>query len=216
MIASINFDNVIKYSLQHCVSKSKSLCATFVKNAFASGGCKYISGNGFDNQKWCKANGFECIGDFVPIDNFPRPHKNLPIQFPEGYVQQVGDVCLIKHGKFGHICYAMGPDIDDWVSDYFQKHPGQKSGMGPYCYSDYKYERIQFWRHSSVLNDTPVLNVPLVYPKTSNDTAESFDDVTVSGPGERRTVNNISDIGNASKKKNRGGGVILGSNMVQR
>ena len=114
-VLSINFNNVIAYSKRFCTLKSRSKCATFVKKAFEAGGCKYISGNGWYNQQWCKDNGFQLIGDFVPIDQNPRPHGSLPIQFPEGYKQQAGDVCLIKHGIYGHICYAMSDNINDKI-----------------------------------------------------------------------------------------------------
>lgn len=163
-VLSINFDKVIAYSKRFCTLTSNSNCATYVKNAFAAGGCEYISGNGWNNQTWCKKNGFQLIGDFIPVDRNPRPHKGMPIQFPEGYVQQAGDVCLIKHGVYGHICYAMSSNINDWVSDFFQKPPGQQEGMGPYCYPDRGYERVQFWRHSSVMNGAPVITEKIETP----------------------------------------------------
>lgn len=150
----IDFNKVIAYSMSKCYNKSRSRCAEYVKKAFECGGCKYIGGNGWSNQKWCEANGFELIGDIVPEDYNPRPHNGKGIQFPAGYVQQVGDVCLIQHGIYGHICYATGPGIDDWVSDYFQRPPGQQAGTGPYCYTG-NVKRVQFWRHNSVLNGAP-------------------------------------------------------------
>lgn len=155
-MTNIDFNKVISYSRKMCYTYSRSECATFVKKAFEQGGCKYISGNGWNNQKWCRQNNFELIGDFVPVDKNPRAHNGKPIQFPPGYVQQVGDVCLIKHGDYGHICYAIGPGINDWVSDYFQRPPAQQEGTGPYCYTS-DYERVQFWRHKSVLNNTPTV-----------------------------------------------------------
>lgn len=159
----IDFNKVIAYSKTMCYDKSRSECATFVKKAFERGGCKYISGDGWNNQKWCQVNGFVLIGDFVPIDKNPRPHNGRPIQFPNGYVQQTGDVCLIKHGEYGHICYAMSSGINDWVSDYFQRPPGQMEGTGPYCYKG-NVERVQFWRHKSVLNNSPVIQTQETVP----------------------------------------------------
>lgn len=153
-MAGIDFNKVVAYSRSVCHTQSIGECATFVKRAFEKGGCKYISGNGWNNQKWCKANNFELIGDFVPVDRNPRAHDGKPIQFPPGYVQQVGDVCLIKHGTYGHICYAMGSGINDWVSDYYQRPPAQQAGTGPYCYTG-DYERVQFWRHKTVMNGAP-------------------------------------------------------------
>ena len=155
-MSSIDFNKVIAYSNTMCRNKSISKCATFVKKAFERGGCKYVTGDGWDNQKWCETNDFVCIADFIPVDKNPRPHNGKPIQFPNGYVQQIGDVCLLKHGIYGHICYAAGTGIDDWVSDYFQKPPGQQSGTGPYCYTG-NIERVQFWRHRSVLNNAPTV-----------------------------------------------------------
>ena len=154
MVESIDFNKVLQYSRNNCVKESKHLCATYVKKAFEAGGCVYVSGNGWDNQNFCTTNGFKCIGDFVPIDNNPRPHNGLPLQFPQGYVQQLGDICLIKHGQYGHICYATGSGINDWVSDFWQRYPGQMNGMGPYCYVN-GVERVQFWRHSSVMSGAP-------------------------------------------------------------
>lgn len=154
---SIDFNKVIQYSLKNCVQKSIAKCALYVKRAFEAGGCKYVSGNGWSNQTFCKTNGFELIGDFIPEDNNPRAHNGKPIQFPKGYVQQVGDICLIQHGTYGHICYAAGPNINDWISDYFQRPPGQADGTGPYCYSS-GYQRVQFWRHSSVRGNAPVVD----------------------------------------------------------
>ena len=153
-MSTIDFNKVIAYSQTMCYDTSHSKCATFVKKAFERGGCKYIDGDGWNNQKWCEKNNFVCIGDFVPLDKNPRAHDGMSMQFPPGYKQQIGDVCLLKHGIYGHICYAMGPGINDWVSDYFQRPPAQQAGTGPYCYTG-GIERVQFWRHKSVLGRTP-------------------------------------------------------------
>ena len=160
-MVDIDLNKVIKYSKEHCGRKSQSLCALYVKRAFEAGGAVYKSGNGWNNQSFCRDNDFVCIGDFVPVDNNPRAHGNKPIQFPEGYKQQIGDICLIKHGTYGHICYAYGPTINDWVSDYWQNSTlgSQMDGTGPYCYSS-GYERVQFWRHKSFIGDTkPIVDV---------------------------------------------------------
>ena len=176
-VLSINFNNVIAYSKRFCTLKSRSKCATFVKKAFEAGGCKYISGNGWCNQQWCKDNGFQLIGDFVPDMKNPRSPIKVEtedicnvngLQFPRmadgnPYKQQAGDVCLIKHGIYGHICYAMSDNINDWVSDFFQKSPGQLDGMGPYCYTG-NIERVQFWRHVSVMNGAPVITEKIETP----------------------------------------------------
>ena len=173
----LDFSKVISYSRTMCVPKSMCLCATYVKKAFQAGGLKYISGNGWDNQRWCQANDFMCIGDFIPEKNNPRNPASVEtskicnvngLQFPrmaDGsiYKQQLGDVCLIEHGQWGHICYAMSSDINDWVSDYFQHPPGQRSGTGPYCYQS-GITRVQFWRHSSVLNNTPSIDLSTLPP----------------------------------------------------
>lgn len=156
---SIDFNKVIAYSKTMCTQFSQSLCATYVKKAFERGGCKYMTGNGWDNQKWCEENGFKLIGDFIPKGRNPRTGGNVGLnglQFPTGYTQQTGDVCLIKHGTYGHICYAIGPGLNDWVSDFFQRPPGQQENCGPYCYQG-NIERVQFWRHCSVLNNAPVI-----------------------------------------------------------
>lgn len=189
---NIDFSKVINFSKINCFQKSQSLCATYVKKAFEAGGCNYVVGNGWDNQKFCEDNDFKCIGDFVPIDNNPRPHNGIPIQFPEGYKQQVGDICLIKHGTYGHICYAVGNGINDWVSDYWQKSPGQEDGTGPYCYTS-NYERIQFWRHSSVMGDEPVI------------TSLSMDDIkpirvnTTTNSGTPSTPNNVYMLSSSTR-----------------
>lgn len=214
-VSSIDFNKVITYSLSHCFQKSKSKCAEYVKRAFEVGGCKYIGGNGWSNQRWCKENGFQLIGDFVPEDYQPRAHNGKPIQFPAGYKQQAGDVCLIDHGVYGHICYAMSDDIDSWVSDYFQKYPGQQTGTGPYCYGEGNVRRVQFWRHSSVLNGAPVINVPTT-PNTYpiNDYAKSRNSgYSGSSSTESLTVNELSSM-NDDERTNRG--ITLGYNMRQR
>ena len=187
-MGAIDFNKVVEYSKKHCKQKSIGLCATYVKNAFVAGGCKYVSGNGWSNQKFCETNNFVCIGDFVPIDHNPRAHKGMSIQFPEGYVQQLGDICLIQHGNaYGHICYAMGSSIDDWVSDYFQVPPAQQAGTGPYCYAS-GITRVQFWRHSSVLNDAPVVKV-----KTDYNDDYVYDD-GVYGENKVSTANKSSNV----------------------
>ena len=194
----IDFNKVIAYSKNMCVKKSIGRCATYVKKAFEKGGCKYIVGNGWNNQKWCKENGFVCIGDFVPEDKNPRPHSGKGIQFPSGYVQQVGDVCLIKHGIYGHICYATGPGLNDWVSDFFQRPPVQLDGMGPYCYSG-NYERIQFWRHTSVLNNTPRIDDNNLYASNDVvDTSNNFNKVDQSAPSNN--VIHLSSVSNFKEK----------------
>ena len=194
-VLSINFNNVIAYSKRFCTLKSRSKCATCVKKAFEAGGCKYISGNGWCNQQWCKDNGFQLIGDFVPIDQNPRPHGSLPIQFPEGYTQQAGDVCLIKHGIYGHICYAMSSNINDWVSDFFQKSPGQLDGMGPYCYTG-NIERVQFWRHSSVMNDAPniteKIETPYYTPMEYSTSSYSSNNTTSYGANRVKMLSSVN------------------------
>lgn len=207
-VATINFSKVIEYSLRHCFTSSKSKCATYVKNAFAAGGCEYISGDGWSNQTWCRKNGFQLIGDFIPVDGNPRPHNGMPMQFPQGYVQQAGDVCLIKHGTYGHICYAMGSGINDWVSDYFQKSPVQEANTGPYCYQG-NYERVQFWRHSSVMGDTTALDeLPnIVTPLYNPDTIASSRGSGFSYSSSAITTINLGDnivykLSSSTKNKN--------------
>lgn len=187
---SIDFNKVIAYSKANCKVYSQKLCATYVKRAFAQGGCKYMTGNGWDNQRWCQANNFKLIGDFIPIDKYPRAHNGKSIQFPVGYKQQVGDVCLIKTSTgVGHMCYAMGTDLNSWVSDYFQKPPAQQAGAGPYCYGSNIYERVQIWRHASVLNNAPVLNSTV---QRDTYTPPSYDSQT--------TTSNISGVSNNVKR----------------
>jgi len=212
----INFNKVVQYSKKNCVQKSKALCATYVKNAFAAGGCKYVSGNGWSNQTFCKNNDFQLIGDFVPIDKNPRAHNNIPIQFPDGYVQQTGDICLIKHGTYGHICYATGTGINDWVSDYFQRPPGQQSGTGPYCYSG-SVERVQFWRHSSVIGTTPLVTETSSGELSSDEIKTSTSSSTQSSNSsvQTGTPNTIQNWSSSTKKKNKGG-TELGSHMKQK
>ncbi len=201
MTNSIDFNKVIAYSKANCVISSLHYCAMYVKRAFIQGGCEYVSGDGWNNQKWCKANGFECIGDFVPKDKNPRPHNGMSIQFPPGYVQQTGDICLIKHGKIGHICYAMGSNINSWVSDYFQRPPSQKDGTGPYCYDDSNYTRVQFWRHKSVLNNAPVIADTGVEVGSSGDFTQSKNTSTNAPINIPGISNNVSRLASASKPK---------------
>jgi hypothetical protein len=199
---TIDFNNVIAYSRSMCYEKSHSKCATYVKKAFERGGCKYIGGNGWNNQKWCESNNFVCIGDFVPIDKNPRAHNGIPMQWPNGYVQQTGDVCLIKHGIYGHICYAMGPGIDDWVSDYFQRPPAQQPGTGPYCYTN-SVERVQFWRHKSVLNGAPtVREMPTpVYADLVDTVPESVSGSSSSNVMISTSQNRVSQLASATRIK---------------
>lgn len=199
---SIDFSKVIQYSKSNCVTESKAQCATYVKKAFEAGGCKYVSGNGWSNQNWCNTNGFKCIGDFIPEDRNPRPHKGKSIQFPSGYVQQTGDVCLIKHGEYGHICYATGPGINDWVSDYWQKPPGQCSGTGPYCYPG-DVEHVQFWRHSSVMNGAPVVEQLPYTPNPGESDSKPTPPVLTNSASEVAAAKTITDIN---------GGAIIGNN----
>lgn len=154
---TIDFNKVIAWSKANCFTTSHHKCAGYVKNAFVAGGCKYVQGNGFCNQNFCQTNDFKCVGDFSPVGANPRNG----MQFPQGYKQQTGDICLLTHnGGVGHMCYAYGPGINDWVSDYWQGPPGttQQPGTGPYCYSS-GITRVQFWRHSSVMNGAPEVTV---------------------------------------------------------
>ena len=209
-MGAINFKKVIAYSMSVCKLKSIGRCAEYVKKAFQAGGAKYISGNGWTNQNWCKENDFQLIGDFAPDDGNPRAHGNKPMQFPNGYKQQMGDVCLIKHGEYGHICYAMSDNINDWVSDYFQKSPGQQNGTGPYCYQG-NIERVQFWRHKSLLNGAPVIELKNVneYKSTQNtNTPSSQQNRTPVTPQE------ISGMNDNNKKSTTG--IVLGYHMRQK
>lgn len=213
-IETIDFNKVIQYSKSNCVLRSKALCATYVKKAFEMGGCTYKSGNGWNNQRFCKENGFKCIGDFIPVDYNPRAHGNMSIQFPSGYVQQVGDICLIKHGLYGHICYATGTGINDWVSDYFQKSPGQQDNTGPYCYTG-SVERVQFWRHSSVLDDTPVVTeTPTSEVDVTNVNSPKESNITSST--QNNTPNSVQSWSSKKAKKSNKKGTVLGSHMNQR
>ena len=214
----LDLSKVIAYSKARCSKESQGLCATYVKKAFVAGGLTYVSGNGWNNQEWCKKNNFELLGDFVPEDHSPRAHNGKPIQFPEGYVQQAGDVCLIQHGKYGHICYAMSGSINDWVSDFFQKPPVTMAGSGPYCYKD-SITRVQFWRHSSLMN-TP--------PEAETTVEDNY--VTIGGNTNVTTVNNGEDtksntmykskdvFGNGNqqvKNSKKSEGMVLGTHIVQ-
>ena len=196
----IDFNKVIAYSKTMCYDKSRSKCATFVKKAFERGGCKYISGDGWNNQKWCLSNDFVLIGDFVPVGKNPRPHDGRPIQFPAGYVQQMGDVCLIKHGEYGHMCYAMGSGINDWVSDYFQRPPGQMEDTGPYCYKG-NIERVQFWRHKSVLNNAPVIQTQETVPV--GDEVVSRSDEVSSAQISGGVSNNVMRLSSAARNRDK-------------
>lgn len=210
----IDFNKVVAYSKLRCVEKSLGKCATYVKNAFKAGGCKYISGNGWDNQSFCKQNGFQCIGDFVPVDKNPRPHNGKKIQFPEGYVQQMGDICLIKHGKYGHICYAMSDNINDWVSDYFQKPPVQLDKTGPYCYKG-NYERVQFWRHSSVMDDNPE-NKLTVQEETIQENYVEVNNTKINKENRLFVSKSVFENDNNLKTSSEVLGMILGTHMLQK
>lgn len=211
---SIDFNKVILYSKTNCLQRSKGLCATYVKKAFEAGGAIYVAGNGWNNQKFCKKNGFELIGDFVPIDNNPRAHGNIPMQFPNNYVQQAWDICLIKHGVYGHICYATGKDINDWVSDYFQKFPGQQDGTGPYCYNG-NYERIQFWRHTSQMEGTTsIAETPT--SEIISDTVHSGENQSNSSSQEYETMTSNELTGMGDNVDTGNYGTVLGTHMPQR
>ena len=215
----IDFNKVIQYSRTMCTPQSQHLCATYVKRAFERGGCTYISGNGWNNQKWCKENGFVCIGEISQSElrsrgNNLRAHGNFSIWFPPNYKQQVGDVCLIKHGQYGHIAYAMGTGLNDWVSDFFQRPPGQRDGCGPYCYTS-NYEGVQFWRHSSVLNDAPVVNP--VTPSTNEYVNTSRTTYSSSAIGASSTPVTPTEIsGMNDKNKRTQSGMVLGYHVRQK
>lgn len=220
----INFNKVISYSMTMCKIKSIGRCAEYVKKAFQAGGAKYVAGNGWTNQKWCQTNDFQLIGDFVPENGNPRKSISTEtsvicnvngMQFPKmadgsNYKQQMGDVCLIKHGEYGHICYAMSDDINSWVSDYFQKSPGQKNGTGPYCYTG-GIERVQFWRHKSLLNGAPVIDLKNIeeykYTRNTSSSSSSTNKATV-------TPNTISGMNVGNKKTSLG--IVLGYHMKQK
>jgi hypothetical protein len=103
----------------------------------------------------------------------------------------------------------MGPGINEWVSDYFQRPPGQQSGTGPYCYVG-NVERVQFWRHKSVLNGAPeVKELPSNYVETNPAPASSGTNY------EPVTVNEVSGMNDGNKKSNRKG-IILGYNIRQK
>ena len=220
----LDLSKVISYSKAMCVPKSKALCAEYVKKAFEAGGLKYISGNGWSNQRWCQTNDFRCIGDFVPDMRNPRSPARVEtdkicnvngLQFPRmvdgtPYKQMIGDVCLIKHGQYGHICYAMGPGINDWVSDYFQCYPGQMNGTGPYCYKG-DIAQVQFWRHNSINDSTP--------PVIMEQPTQPSDVVSTSGEGgssNTSSSNDIQPISNInSNSTNKRPGNILGTHLRQ-
>lgn len=213
----IDFNKIIDYSKKQCKIKSIGRCATYVKNAFAVGGCKYISGNGWSNQSWCTQNGFVCIGE-ISYDELARrgynvrAHGNFDMWLPTDYVQQLGDVCLIKHGKYGHICYAMSDNINDWVSDFFQRPPSVQPGTGPYCYSG-KYEGVQFWRHESVLNGAPRVTTSDDSPRT-NYVELPADEIKETTNQESNRTNEMSSL-NQSDSKKKVKGIILGTNLRQ-
>lgn len=125
--SSIDFSKVVAWSKMNVPSKGKSLCAGFVKLAWAwGGGCVYVSGNGYDNQKFCKQNGFVNVtfGINTPEDQFwnePNPRgANGVLKWPQGYTQQPGDICLMKTKSSHHMVYAAGSGADEWVADFWQ------------------------------------------------------------------------------------------------
>lgn len=221
----IDFNKVIAYSKLRCAEESLGECATYVKTAFKAGGCKYISGNGWSNQSWCQQNGFQCIGDFVPEGKNPRKpaSKNTTnicnvngLQFPKmtdgsSYKQQMGDVCLIKHGEYGHICYAMSDNINDWVSDYFQKPPVQLDGTGPYCYKG-NIERVQIWRHPSATNDTPKTESTVQEETVQTKLNVNNSEIEKSNKLHKsKTVFN----GHSDYSKKTESGMVLGTHLIQ-
>jgi len=169
----IDISKAIAWAKNNVASKTEYSggCVTCTKKAMVAAGCtEKPYGNGFYNSDWCLANGFVCIAEFEPINHQPRAHDGQPIQFPNlangtPYEQKAGDICLIhipyvriwKHNKwtydYGHMCWAKGSTINDWVSDVYQIPPVSAEGSGPYCYSDSKYSLVQFWRHSSLLDE---------------------------------------------------------------
>lgn len=209
----ININKVISYSKANCFQRSKALCATYVKKAFEAGGAKYVIGNGWNNQKFCKQNGFVLIGDFVPIDGNPRSHDGMSIQWPNNYDQKPGDICLIKHGTYGHICYATGEDINDWVSDYFQKYPGQQDNTGPYCYNG-NYERIQFWRNPSIAKDDVVSITETPSGEITPDTVNTRN-LTSSSTQEQETITSNELYGIGDNVDTGQYSTVLGTHMRQ-
>lgn len=225
-MAVIDLNKVINYSKVYCKNSSIQKCATYVKRAFEAGGCTYISGDGWNNQNFCKQNGFICIGDFVPVDKQPRAHNNIPMQFPEGYTQKPGDICLIKHGQYGHICYAYGYNLGEWVSDYWQGLPG-----GPYCYTNGGVERVQFWRNPNIVmnntsvntdtdieevKSTPTTEIIPETVSTSNSTSTtrlktSNSANNVSSTTQKNTVSSFRSDENTSKYS-----ILLGTHMKQK
>lgn len=221
----LNLSKVISYSKAMCVPKSMALCATYVKKAFQAGGLKYVSGNGWNNQRWCQTNDFKLIGDFVPEGKNPRNPARTEtenicnvkgLQFPrmangDPYQQIAGDVCLIQHGEYGHICYAMSTDINDWVSDYFQHSPGQRDGTGPYCYQG-NITRVQFWRHSSIDVNTPPIDPTTIPPADNVSTSNG----TTSGSSGSSSSTNVQELSSMnSDNGNKRPGTVLGTHIRQ-
>ena len=230
-MGTINFNKVIAYSMAVCKQRSISRCAEFVKKAFQAGGAKYVSGNGWSNQPWCQTNDFKLIGDFVPERNNPRNPISAEtskicnvngMQFPKmadgtPYKQQTGDVCLIKHGTYGHICYAMSADINSWVSDYFQRPPGQQEGTGPYCYQG-GIQRVQFWRHSSVLNGAPTITLSNadINEYKSRPTVKQTSNRASASNQNNKTPITPTEVNSMNEKQKSTTGVVLGYHIRQK
>lgn len=151
-----DFRRAAAWARANCAAESMHKCAGYAKRALQAAGMEYAPGDGFRNQEFCERNGYVRVSDFRPLGGNPRPTAARPIQWgAPGYSPRMGDVCLIEHPSSGpgHMAwFAGGPDpLNGWVSDFWQRPPGQQAGCGPYCYAA-GITRVQIWRHSSMLD----------------------------------------------------------------
>lgn len=110
-------------------TKSTHLCATYTKKIIQAGF------EGTELDKYYTGNAFECR-NILPKLNFRPIAKISGLSEVDKWktlgLAEPGDVAVMEHGTYGHICYFYG---DYWVSDYIQKGP---HGLWPYGNSEPK------------------------------------------------------------------------------
>ena len=144
---TFNTDKVKTYITQHAASRSRGLCALYVRKALEAGGC----------CMWGYPNAAKKYREFLPYLDFTEIDK-------ENYHPEIGDIVVFNSTEghpYGHIAIWNG---QQWVSDFRQRslyvaNAYRKS-------KDFQYFRMTkqhpkrhftFSHHSTAIGEQPLI-----------------------------------------------------------
>lgn len=119
-LGKFNVEKAVEWGVRHCHPGSQTDCAKYVRFMLEAGGINTAGHpvGAQDYDRFLPTKGFKCIADLYGNDK-----QN---EFTRKYAQ-AGDIAVMHHGKYGHICMYTG---GQWISDFAQNRMWVYSGNG--------------------------------------------------------------------------------------